>query len=171
MNNDVINGNVPEYIETNLQKTNIMFRIPTKKDVEQRPIRRIIVENAYRRILSDLQGNNYVRNEFLGENVYIIFRESYLKASNNAVRNWQTTYAVLKIYDVIRYASTDEINCISKDIKKGSQRKNKYVELIKLKYSFKNENKTYLNFDVEVVIGKKSNGMHVQYSLEYIKNG
>lgn len=133
MNNDVINGNVPEYIETNLQKTNIMFRIPTKKDVEQRPIRRIIVENAYRRILSDLQGNNYVRNEFLGENVYIIFRESYLKASNNAVRNWQTTYAVLKIYDVIRYASTDEINCISKDIKKGSQRKNKLNLNIHLK--------------------------------------
>ncbi|MDO5340925.1 MAG: hypothetical protein Q4F69_00515 [Bacteroidia bacterium] len=171
MNKDVIKSNVPEYIETNLQKTNIMFRIPTKKDVEQRPIRRIIVENAYRRILSDLQGNNYIRNEFLGENVYILFRESYLKASNNAVRNWQTTYAILKIYDVIRYASTDETNFKSKDIKKGSQRKNKYVELIKLKYSFKNESKTYLNFDVEVVIGKKSNGMHVQYSLEYIKNG
>jgi len=171
MDNGEINDSVPEYISTNLQGTNLIFNIPTSKRVECRPIRREIVEIAYKRVLSCLQGNNYIKNDFLGENIYIIFRESYLKASNNAVRNWQTTYAILKIYDVIKYAVPNGLDFKSEVIKSGGQSKNKYVELIKLKYAFRNIRKTYLNFDVEVIIGKKTNGKHVQYSFEYIKNG
>lgn len=37
----------------------------------------------------------------MNEDFYIIWKESFQKASNNATRNWQTTYAVLKLPEVI----------------------------------------------------------------------
>ena len=55
------------------------------------------------------------------------------------------------------------------DIKEGSQTKNRYVELIKLRYTFNSKKLDYMNFTIEMVIGKKRDGKHVQYSLENIK--
>lgn len=160
---------LPEFIETNLQNTNLFFQIPTGDAVENRPVRREIIETAYKTMLSNMQGENYFWNDFLGEKVYVIFRESYLKASNNAVRNWQSTYAVLRLKDVIKYAKPKDDNYKTDIVKPGFQQKNKYVELIKLWYEFKNEKLPYMNFSVEIIVGRKQNGMYVQYSLEHKK--
>ena len=166
INNDII---LPDYIETNLQYTDKLYRIPTSDNVENRPIRRKIIESAYKTLLSQMMGKNYIKNDFLDENIYIIWKESFQKASNNATRYWQTTYAVLKLPDVLKYAKPFDENYRSCDIKDGNQKKNRYVELIKLRYTFNSKTEDYKNFTVEVVIGKKSDGRNVQYSLEYIK--
>ena len=41
--------------------------------------------------------------------------------------------------------------------------------MIKLRYTFNSKKLDYMNFTIELVIGKKSDGKHVQYSLEHIK--
>ena len=160
---------IPDSIKTNLQHTRDVFSIPTSNNVEERPIRRQIIETAYKTLLSKMQGNNFIKNDFLNENVYLLFRESYLKASNNAVRSWQATYAILHIYDVIKYAKPLATDYITNDIKEGLQKHNHYTELYKFTYDFKNESIYYLNFPVEIVFGRKTTGMLVQYSIEYKK--
>ena len=131
---------LPEFIDTNLQNTRKHFRIPTDPRKELRSDRRDIIRDAYQLLLSKLGERNYIKNEFLNKSIYIIWKESFQKATNNATRNWQTTYAVLK-----------------------------YVELIKLRYTFNNKKLDHMNFTIELVIGVKKDGKHVQYSLEYIK--
>ena len=116
-----------------------------------------------------MQGDNYIKNDFLNENVYLIFRESYVKASNNAVRNWQSTYAILHLYDVIKYAKPIDDNYISHDIKPGFQTNSHYFELYKLVYDFRNDTIPYMNFPVEILLGRKTTGIMVQYSIEYKK--
>ncbi len=160
---------IPDFIETNLQGTNLWFRIPTNPIKEIRGEKRKIIKDAYKALLSKLNGNNFIKNDFLDENIYIIWKESFQKASNNATRYWQTTYAVLKLPDVLKYAKPFDENYRSFDIKDGNQKKNRYVELIKLRYTFNSKTEDYKNFTIEVVIGKKSDGRNVQYSLEYIK--
>ena len=167
---EVNNDNaLPEYIESHLSGTRLKFKIPTTINVEARPIRRKIIETAYKSMLSQMQGNNYIHNDFLNENVYLIFRESYLKASNNAARSWQSTYAVLHLFDVIKYAKPIIDDYISTDIKDGFQKNNHYVKLYKLVYNFQDHNNPYLNFSVEIVFGRKTTGILVQYSIEYKK--
>ena len=160
---------LPEFIETNLQQTKKRFKIPTNPNKEFRGARRDIIREAYKLLLSKLSGKNYIRNEFLGEDIYIIWKESFQKASNNATRNWQTTYAVLKLPEIIKHAKPFDENYRCSDIKEGNQTKNRYVELIKLRYTFNNKKLDYMNFTIELLIGKKKDGKHVQYSLEYIK--
>lgn len=82
-------ADLPDFIETNLQGSNIFFKIPTSDNVEVRSDRRKIIRDAYRFILSKLDGKNYVRNDFLQEDIYIIWKESFQKATNNATRHWQ----------------------------------------------------------------------------------
>lgn len=164
----VNNSVLPEFIETNLQYTRRRFRIPTSQDKVVRSERRDIIRDAYKLLLSKLEGQNYIKNDFLEENIHIIWKESFQKASNNATRYWQTTYAVLKLPEIIRNAKPFDENYRCFDIKEGSQTKNRYVELIKLRYTFNNKELDYMNFTIELV-GKKNDGKHVQYSLEYIK--
>ena len=169
MNQEFKNQTLPEFVETNLQNTRKHFKIPTNPSKEVRSTRRDIIREAYKQLLSKLNGKNFIRNNFLNENIYIIWKESFQKASNNATRNWQTTYAVLKLPEIIKHSKPFDENYRCVDIKEGSQMKNRYVELIKLRYTFNNRKLDYMNFTIEVLIGKKMNGMHVQYSLEYIK--
>ena len=160
---------IPDFIETNLIKTSHYFKIPTNKGVEFRSERRGVIKNAYKLLLSSLNGQNFIKNDFLNENVYIIWKESFQKASNNATRYWQTTYAVLKLPEIIKRAKPFDENYRCYDIKDGNQKKNRYVELIKLRYTFNSKKYDYMNFTIELVIGKKADGKNVQYSLEYIK--
>lgn len=159
----------PEFIETNLQQTRKRFKIPTNPNKEFRSARRDIIREGYKLLLSMLNGKNYIRNEFLDKDIHIIWKESFQKASNNATRNWQTTYAVLKLPEIIRHAKPFDENYRCFDVKEGNQAKNRYVELIKLRHTFNNKKLDYMNFTIELVIGKKQDGRHVQYSLEYIK--
>ena len=160
---------LPEFIETNLQRTKQLFKIPTNPNKECRSERRIVIREAYKLLLSKLSGKNYIKNDFLNEDVYIIWKESFQKASNNATRCWQTTYAVLKLPEIIKHAKPFDEKYRFTDIKEGSQTKNRYVELIKLRYTFNSQKLAYMNFTIELTIGKKKNGKHVQYSLEHIK--
>lgn len=41
--------------------------------------------------------------------------------------------------------------------------------MIKLRHSFNSKVHNYMNFTIELVIGKKNDGRNIQYSLEYIK--
>ena len=159
----------PDYIETNIQYTKKFFKIPTSKNKEFRSSRRTIIREAYKLLLSKLKGNNYIKNDFLNENIYIVWKESFQKATNNATRLWQTTYAITKLPQIIKNAKPFDENYRCFDIKDGNQTKNRYVEIIKLRYSFNNNKIDYMNFTIELVIGKKEGGKHVQYSLEYIK--
>ena len=160
---------LPEYIETNLYGTKFNFKIPTNASKEYRSERRNIIKIGYKLLLSKLQGNNFIKNDFMNENIYIIWKESFQKASNNATRQWQTTFAVLKLPEIIKNAKPFDENYRTTDIKDGSQKKNRYVEIIKLRYTFNNRVHNYMNFTIELVIGKKNDGRNVQYSLEYIK--
>jgi len=162
-------NSLPEFIETNVIGTKTSFKIPTNPEKEYRSERRNIIKSAYKSTLSRLNGKNFIKNDFLNENVYIIWKESFQKASNNATRYWQTTFAVLKLPNVIKHAKPFDENYRCFDIKDGNQKRNRYVELIKLRYAFNSKKCTYLNFTVELVIGKKKDGRNVQYSLEYIK--
>lgn len=164
-----IQENIPEYIEASLQGTMKFYRIPTCTDNAFRAERRNIVKDAYTTMLSNAQGIFSVRNNFLEKDIFVNYKESYYKASNNAVRNWQSTYAVLKLPTVIKNAIPHDENFIVNDIKDGTQKGNKYIQLIKLRYTFTNKSLIFMNFTIELVIGKKKEGKHVQYSVEYIK--
>lgn len=72
----------------------------------------------------------------MGKDIHIVWKESFQKASNNATRNWQTTYAVLKLPEIIKHAKPFDENYRCFDVKEGSQTKNRYVELIKLRHTF-----------------------------------
>ena len=161
--------NLPEYIETHLSGTRFNFKIPTNPNKEYRSERRNIIKMGYKLLLSNLKGNNFIKNDFLNENIYIIWKESFQKASNNATRLWQTTFAVLKLPVIIKNAKPFDENYRTFDIKEGNQKKNRYVEIIKLRHSFNSKVHNYMNFTIELVIGKKNDGRNIQYSLEYIK--
>ncbi len=84
------NNTLPEYIESHLSGTKFYFKIPTNPDKKLRSERRNIIKIAYKLLLSKLKGKNYIKNDFLNEDIYIIWKESFQKASNNATRQWQT---------------------------------------------------------------------------------
>lgn len=67
---------LPDYIETNLQYTNIYFKIPTTDSVEARPSRRKIIETAYRTMLSKMQGNNYIKTISLTKTFIYYFEKA-----------------------------------------------------------------------------------------------
>ena len=80
MNQELKNQALPEFVETNLQNTSKRFRIPTNPNKEVRSTRRDIIREAYKLLLSKLNGKNFIRNDFLNENIYIIWKESFQKA-------------------------------------------------------------------------------------------
>lgn len=120
--------NLPEYIETHLSGTRFNFKIPTNPNKEYRSERRNIIKIGYKLLLSNLKGNNFIKNAKPFDENYRTF-----------------------------------------DIKEGNQKKNRYVEIIKLRHSFNSKVHNYMNFTIELVIGKKNDGRNIQYSLEYIK--
>ena len=76
---------------------------------------------------------------------------------------------MLKLPEIIKHAKPFDEKYRFTDIKEGIQTKNRYVELIKLRYTFNSQKLAYMNFTIELTIGKKKNGKNVQYSLEHIK--
>lgn len=158
---------LPQIVKTNLIGTRHYFEIPTSEGTKY-SIRRKIVLEAYDILLKKHGGNIIIYNEFLGCNVAITKKISKKKASNNSVRNWQSTYAILKIIDVVKYASSDEIQHLP--AKTGMQQDVGFSYVIPLKYTFKNEKKQYLNFTVELIVGEmiheKKGQKYIQYSVE-----
>lgn len=167
-NND--GSNLPVTIKTNLIGTRHYFEIPTSKETNYSVRRKIILE-AYDLLLQRHGGKLSIYNEFLGCNIEITRKISRKKTSNNSVRNWQSTYAVLKILDVVKYASSEEI--IHLPAKTGMQQNVGFSYVIPLFYSFKNTKRQYLNFTVELIVGEmvleKQGRRYIQYSVELME--
>ena len=161
---------VPAIIKTNLIGTRVYFEIPTDDNIDY-SVRQKIILDAYDILLQRNGGNISVFNDFIGANVEITRKISRKKASNNSVRKWQSTYAILKVLDVVKYASADEI--IHLPSKHGMQQESGFSYVIPLYYEFKHPKKSYLNFTVELVVGEKvlekGDKKYVQYSVELME--
>ena len=152
---------IPEYIEG----------IPTQKKESRK--RREIIKKEYIRLMEKLQNTNgkkAVYNKYLQTDVYIIMRESEKKASNSTAFNWQSTYAVRHLESVIEKAvpmAGKPIFTLPKPT--GKQKEFGYVNMATLYYDFQSLEYDYLNFTVKLVLGIKSDGRHVQYSVNKIE--
>ena len=154
------NNNLPEYISG----------IPTAKNRSRE--RRSLIANYYSNLWKRLQreGHGYrIYNNYLGVDVYIIEQESDKKTINAASKNWQSTYAVRHLYDIVRYAFCDDNTVVFFEPKDGVQKENRYKNIAVLYYDFVNETIPYLNFKVKLTIGIRSNNMHIQYCVNKIE--
>jgi len=147
--------------------------IATKKSASKQ--RREIVEKEYLKLLDKLGKKNgknkkFVRNDFLDVDVYITMHESGKKASYTSAFNWQSTYAIRYLEQVIKHAKQrngEPIYYLPKNT--GKQREFNYVNMAKLYYGFVDKNRDYMNFTVKLTIGIKSDGRHIQYSVNKIE--
>lgn len=145
--------------------------IPTLK--RQSKERREIVRKEYIRLIESLQrrrGKKAVYNNFLRTEVFIIMRESEKKATNSAAFNWQSTYAVKHLEEVIREAEPvlgKPIYTVPKST--GKQKEFGYVNMATLYYQFHSMEHDYLNFTIKLVLGVKNDMRHIQYSVNKIE--
>lgn len=148
--------NIPEYIEG----------IPTDKMFSRE--RKMIIKNEYIRLIERLQntkGKKAVFNESLQVEVFIIMRESEKKASNNA-----SIWAVKHLETIIREAvpkKGEPIYTLPKS--SGKQKEFGYVNIATLYYECRSDDRDYMNFRIKLVLGIKSEGRHVQYSVNKIE--
>ena len=152
---------IPEYIEG----------IPTAKRASKE--RREIIKREYIRLIEHLQtnrGKKAVFNECLQAEVFIIMRESEKKASNSGAFNWQSTWAVKHLETIIREASPlkgEPIYTLPKT--SGKQKEFGYVNIATLYYESYSKEHDYMNFTIKLVLGIKSEGRHVQYSVNKVE--
>ena len=147
----------------------IIDGIPTDKNANEQ--RRNIIRQTYMKLLQNLQqtkGKKAVFNHFLGVDVYIIMRESEQKTSNSGAINWQSTYAVIHLKEVIENAKAKEGVPVYSLPKTGKQKSFKYVNMAVLFYEFQSEVYDYLNFTVKLTLGIKNDGRHIQYSVNKV---
>jgi len=156
-----------------METTNILPEyvsgIPTAKHRSNE--RRTLIVNYYSNLWKKLQRmgkKNMIFNDFLGVNVCIVENESDKKTVNTASKNWQSTYAVKHLYEIVSKASCDENTTVFHTPKKGSQAKNGYKNVAILFYYFVNVDVDYLNFKVKLTIGIKADDKHVQYCINKI---
>lgn len=153
------NNNLPEYV----------CGIPTAKNRSRE--RRSLIANYYLNLWKKLQREgrkNMIFNDFLGVNVYIVEKESDKKTINAASRNWQSTYAVKHLEEIVKAANCDEDSTVFFTPKKGTQSKFRYKNIAILYYDFINAEIPYLNFKVRLTIGIKASDKHVQYCVNKI---
>jgi hypothetical protein len=147
----------------------IIDGIATDKNANEQ--RRNVIKQTYMDLLQYLQqtkGKKAVFNHFLGVDVYIIMRESEQKTSNSGAHNWQSTYAVKHLEEVITNAKAKEGVPVYSLPKTGKQKSFKYVNMAVLFYEFKNEEYDYLNFTIKLTLGIKNDGRHIQYSVNKV---
>ena len=147
-------GDVPERVEG----------IPTGRTAEDIKKRREIVIDEYTKLCNRLQGKG-VYNQCLGETIKVKFKHGGKKATNNAVKMWQNTYAIKHLEEVLSGAVLEGEKIELLPPKDGNQRRLGYVGVFKMYYTFQNE-KPYLNFRVEVVVGVTKNENKYEYSVE-----
>ena len=147
--------------------------IATQKNASKQ--RREIIEKEYLKLLDKLGKKNgkdkkFVHNIFLDVDVYITMHESGKKASYTSAFNWQSTYAIKHLEQVIKHAKPRNGEPIYYSPKNtGKQREFNYVNMAKLYYDFFDENIDYMNFTIKLTLGIKSSGRHIQYSINKIE--
>lgn len=154
------NNTLPEYIQG----------IPTAKNKSRE--RRGLIAKYYSDLWKRLQreGHYYrIYNDYLGVDVYIIEKESDKKTINAASKNWQSTYAVKHLYDIVRFSNCDENTQVFFKPKEGTQTENRYKNIAVLYYDFVNESVDYLNFKVKLTIGIRTDNKHIQYCVNKIE--
>lgn len=132
----------------------------TKEDIDRR---REIVKKEYLKLCDHLQGKG-VYNQWLGEAIKVKYRHGGHKATINAVKKWQNTYAVRHLQKVLA-GSVPGADFELLPPKEGNQSKLGYIGVLKMYYTFCDE-RPYLNFTVEVVIGVTEKGNKYEYSVE-----
>lgn len=153
------NNTLPEYIQG----------IPTAK--YRSGERMILIRNYYVIIWKKLQKeskNNKIFNNYLGVDIYIVENESDKKTINTASKNWQSTFAVKYLEDVVKEAVGDKNKPVYEPVKKGTQSKNGYKNMAILYYDFINDKTPYLNFKIKLTIGIRADSKHVQYCVNKI---
>ena len=158
--NTIETGVLPEFING----------IPTAKHLSRE--RRSLIAKYYSHLWKKLQKekrNNTIFNDFLGVNIYIVENESNKKTINTASMNWQSTYAVKYLENIVKNACGDENLPVYVKAKKGTQTKNGYRNMAILYYRFTNEAIPYLNFKVKLTIGIRADNKHVQYCINKIE--
>ena len=154
------NNDLPEYISG----------IPTAKNRSRE--RMDLIRNYYSNLWKRLQREgktNKIFNDYLGVDVYIAENESDKKTINTASKNWQSTYAVKHLYDIVINATGDENQPVYVSVKTGTQTYNGYKNMAILYYDFVNIERYYLNFKVKLTIGVKADNKHVQYCVNKIE--
>ena len=154
------NNDLPEYISG----------IPTAKNRSRE--RRNLIANYYSNLWKKLQREgkkNMIFNDYLGVNVYIVENESDKKTINAASKNWQSTYAVKHLYDIVINASGNENQPVYVSVKTGTQTYNGYKNIAILYYDFVCVEHDYLNFRAKLTIGVKADNKHVQYCVNKIE--
>jgi len=143
--------------------------IPTAKWATQP--RRELITHYYDELWKVLQkevNSNYITNEFLKADIYIVKGESDKKARNNSAHNWRSTYAVKHLYEVVQYARAREGYELYASIDSATQKKNGYKQVMLLYYHFDNSENHLLNFWVKLTVGIKTGGKHIQYAVNKV---
>ena len=157
-------------METTNSLPEFISGIPTAKN--QSKERRSLIAKYYENLWKKLQREgrkNMIYNEYLGVNVYIVENESDKKTINAASRNWQSTYAVKHLEEIVIHASGDTNQPVYEKVKNGTQSYNGYKNMAILFYDFTGNERDYLNFKVKLTIGIKANDKHVQYCVNKIE--
>jgi len=134
--------------------------------------RRKFVVNAYQKLLSDLMNKTkrkVIHNDYLNIDVHLIMHEGGKEATNRAAFNWQSAFAILKLEKIVKKAAAingEPIYIPAKD--SGNQKAHKYVNMAVLYYDFTDNEKSYMNFRIRLLLGIKSDGRHVQYSVNKV---
>ena len=151
---------IPEYV----------YGIPTQKTKSKERVE--LIRDYYSKLWKKLQKegqSNSVYNEFLGVDVFIVEKESDKKTIYAASKNWQSTYAVMHLEEVISKATKLDDGPIY-DLPKGNtQKANGYKHIAVLHYMFTDDQKPYLNFVAKLTIGIKADNKHIQYCINKVE--
>ena len=151
---------IPEYV----------YGIPTQKAKSKERVE--LIRDYYSKLWKKLQKegqSNSVYNEFLGVDVFIVEKESDKKTIYAALKNWQSTYAVKHLEEVISKATKLDDGPIY-DLPKGNtQKANGYKNIAVLHYMFTDDQKPYLNFVAKLTIGIKADNKHIQYCINKVE--
>jgi len=150
----------PEFIEG----------IPAAKKRSKERVK--LIQNYYKRLWKKLQKegrSNSIFNDFLGVEVFVVEKESDKKTIYAASKNWQSTYAVKHLEEVIANATKFGDGPIYDKPKGNTQKANGYKNIVVLHYEFKDEEIPYLNFFAKLTIGIKADKKHVQYCINKVE--
>ena len=151
---------IPEYV----------YGIPTQKAKSKERVE--LIRDYYSKLWKKLQKegqSNSVYNEFLGVDVFIVEKESDKKTIYAASKNWQSTYAVKHLEEVISKATKLDDGPIYNLPKGNTQKANGYKNIAVLHYMFTDDQKPYLNFVAKLTIGIKADNKHIQYCINKVE--
>ena len=151
---------IPEYV----------YGIPTQKSKSKERVE--LIRDYYSKLWKKLQREgrgNSVFNEFLGVEIYIVEKESDKKTIYAASKNWQSTFAVRHLEEVISKATKLGDGPIYDMPKGNTQKANGYKNIAVLHYMFTDNDRPYLNFVAKLTIGIKADDKHIQYCVNKVE--